>query len=283
MKKLLVLLMLVSGAAQAATATQTDRLFDVEVLIFKRAVEPGNTREAWPDELTEISFDAAHSFDDADYRSDKGVKMLGIEQYELTEYRDKLNSHAGYDVLLHKAWEQPDLSRANAPTFLITAGKSYSNEFTPQGLPYDQADIKGESDRTLPAQELVGKLKVYINHYLFLESQLELNVPTIQDVEIKTEEESQNLALTQEDNGEVIVQDAATDETASATSSLSVLDVLEDDTTQFGGFEKVTHEVITTEVLKAHRFDQRRKMRSGEIHYLDHPLMGIVIQVRRAN
>ncbi|ORT50130.1 hypothetical protein ST37_09440 [Vibrio sp. qd031] len=276
MKKLLVLLMMVSGAAQAATATQTDRLFDVEVLIFKRAVEPSAAREAWPDELTDINFSGAHSFDDANYRSDKGVKMLGIDEYQLTEYKDKLNQHAGYDVLFHEAWQQPDLSRANAPSFLITAGKDYSGQYTPQGLHYDEADLKGESERTLPAQEVVGKLKVYINHYLFLESQLDLNIPTIQDVEIEAIEPNETQALVTE---ETVAEAAEVNE----TQTLSVLDIQEDETTQFGGFERVTTEVITTEVLKAHRFEQRRKMRSGEIHYLDHPLMGIVIQVRRAN
>ncbi|MDF4825758.1 CsiV family protein, partial [Vibrio parahaemolyticus] len=33
--------------------------------------------------------------------------------------------------------------------------------------------------------------------------------------------------------------------------------------------------------LKSYRLDQKRRMRSGETHYLDHPLMGMIIQVRR--
>jgi hypothetical protein len=33
--------------------------------------------------------------------------------------------------------------------------------------------------------------------------------------------------------------------------------------------------------LKDYRFDQKRRMRSSETHYLDHPLMGMIIQVRR--
>jgi len=30
-------------------------------------------------------------------------------------------------------------------------------------------------------------------------------------------------------------------------------------------------------------FDQTRRLRSEEIHYLDHPLFGIIIQIRKVN
>ncbi|NMU76239.1 hypothetical protein HKB17_03900, partial [Vibrio parahaemolyticus] len=33
--------------------------------------------------------------------------------------------------------------------------------------------------------------------------------------------------------------------------------------------------------LKSYRMDQKRRMRSSETHYLDNPLMGMIIQVRR--
>ncbi len=290
MKKLIATLMLLSGTVQAAVTPQTDRLFDIEVLIFKRAVEPQNTLEAWPEDLAEVKLANAHEFDDIEYRQDKGVKMLAIDDYQLTEYRDKLNQHAGYEVLLHKAWQQPDLSRATAPQFLISAGKDYSDKFTPAGLPIDNEELQQAAEdaqelieqtdevRVHPATELVGNFKIYINHYLFLETSLDLNVPTVQDVIIVPEAVEPETPTEVDENGNVVQNEPFTD-----NNQISVLDVEEDQNTQFGGFQEVNPTIITTEVLKAHRFEQRRRMRSGEIHYLDHPLMGIVVQVRRAN
>jgi hypothetical protein len=47
--------------------------------------------------------------------------------------------------------------------------------------------------------------------------------------------------------------------------------------------EDVTPTVRTGEFLKSYRLDQKRRMRSTETHYLDHPLLGMIIQVRRVN
>ncbi|QSA20002.1 hypothetical protein JV197_08680, partial [Vibrio furnissii] len=47
--------------------------------------------------------------------------------------------------------------------------------------------------------------------------------------------------------------------------------------------ESVSPTVDVESFLKSYRMDQKRRMRSGETHYLDHPLMGMIIQVRRVN
>jgi hypothetical protein len=54
-----------------------------------------------------------------------------------------------------------------------------------------------------------------------------------------------------------------------------------DGTVQIGNLERVAPQVEVEKFLKSYRFDQKRRMRSSETHYLDHPLMGIIIQVRR--
>mgnify|MGYP000636879170 CR=1 FL=1 len=42
------------------------------------------------------------------------------------------------------------------------------------------------------------------------------------------------------------------------------------------------NESQTEEQLHSFKFDQKRRVRSGEIHYFDHPLMGMLIQIRRS-
>lgn len=54
-------------------------------------------------------------------------------------------------------------------------------------------------------------------------------------------------------------------------------------TVQAGNLESVSPTVDVESFLKSYRMDQKRRMRSGETHYLDHPLMGMIIQVRRVD
>jgi hypothetical protein len=35
--------------------------------------------------------------------------------------------------------------------------------------------------------------------------------------------------------------------------------------------------------LQPYAFTHKRRMRSGETHYLDNPMMGLIIQVRKVN
>lgn len=71
---------------------------------------------------------------------------------------------------------------------------------------------------------------------------------------------------------EVVLQDSplelGTNEEQGATVQVSML-------------ESVSPKVQEETFLKSYRLDQKRRMRSGETHYLDHPLMGVIIQVRR--
>ena len=56
-----------------------------------------------------------------------------------------------------------------------------------------------------------------------------------------------------------------------------------DDNVQVGNLVDVTPTVKQNKVLKSYRMIQKRRMRSGHTYYLDHPLMGMIIQVRRVN
>lgn len=50
---------------------------------------------------------------------------------------------------------------------------------------------------------------------------------------------------------------------------------------QLGHLEDVTPDTEIKEFLKSYRMKEKRQMRSGETHYIDHPLMGMIIQVRK--
>ncbi|KOO16812.1 hypothetical protein AKJ18_01705 [Vibrio xuii] len=256
MKKLIPLLLLL-----VAMPSMAQRQFDIEVIIFKRAVDAEKTAESWPNDLPKIDLERAGSFSDTNYRSKKGVQMLPYSAYKLNGEVEKLRRHAGFQVLMHKAWRQGDQGRFGAPTFHIQAGKDFSNKFNQDGSMIGSNSgtqaLEGIQEESIPKAlyQLDGKLQIYVEHYLYADVELDLKAPSVRDV------------IIEENKPEVLDQELSSD----------------DQVVQVGLMEDVTPTVRTEEFLKSYRLDQKRRMRSTETHYLDHPLLGMIIQVRRVN
>ncbi|MDG3088409.1 peptidoglycan binding protein CsiV [Vibrio hannami] len=273
MKKIIALLLSIVSLSVYAS----EREFDVEVIIFKRSVEPESVNESWPDELPAIDLSRASVLSNAQYRELKGVQLLPYEDYQLLKEKEALDKHAGFEVLLHTAWRQGDQPKASAPVFHILAGKDYSDSFNPDGSSKHD-DIKVtidsvENETTIdnPLYQLDGKFQVYVQHYLFLETELDLKSPWRREVIVQDE-------VSEPDASVVLDEANAKSTTDNALPAVEPVN----DTVQFGHMEAVEPTIRVEEFLKNYRMTQKRRMRSGEIHYLDHPLMGIVIQVRRA-
>jgi len=275
LKKLIYLLLIaISWPSLAA------RQFDIEVILFKRNIDPAQINESWPDQQKPINMKGTVSFDDESLLASKGISLMLPEQYQLTSQYNKLKGHAGFTPLAHFGWRQGDLSKTVAPKFYLTAGKDFSAQYLPDGTskkelrrretpaPATPAYSSGDSVVTTdalpstpeapavapepPLYELEGKIRVYVQHYLFTEASLDLREPGRREVIVGAEP--------------IDIQ----------------ADLLTDDSNvQVGHLQEVKKKIEVEEFLKTYRFDQQRKMRSGETHYLDHPLMGMVVQIRR--
>ncbi|WP_260258719.1 peptidoglycan binding protein CsiV [Vibrio intestinalis] len=253
MKKLIPLLLFF-----VAMPSWAARQFDIEVIIFKRAVDAEQTTESWPNTLPNIDMTNVGSFSDSNYRSRKGAWMLPHSSYRLTNQAQKLRNHAGFQVLMHKAWRQGDRGRLSAPVFRITGGKDYSAQFNRDGSQKGSANesvIDGVTEQSIPGPlyELDGKFQVYVEHYLYADVELDIKAPSVREVTL----EDREINISDIDNAS--------------------------NTVQSGFMTEITPTVHTEEFLKSYRMDQKRRMRSSETHFLDHPLMGMIIQVRRVN
>lgn len=254
MKKLILLLLVIIAAPSYAA----ERQFDIEMIIFKRAVNPEQSNETWPNSLSEIDITTAGTLQNSAYLNSKKATLLPSNEYQLNEQFEKLTKHAGFEVLFYKAWRQGDQGKSAAPKFRVRAGKDYSNDFNPDGSQkiqfVDLTDANGNAltEQTIdnPLYELDGVIQVYVQHYLFLEAQLDLKAPGVRDVIIEDKE----IELSESESN---------------------------DTVQIGNLEEISPTIQVEEFLKSYRLDQKRRMRSSETHYIDHPLMGIIIQVRR--
>lgn len=253
MKKLIPLLLLL-----VAMPSMAARQFDIEVIIFKRGIDAEKVSESWPNTLPAINFDRAGSFADVNFRQSKGVTLLPTSAYQLNNEAQKLRNHAGFNVLLHTAWRQNDQGRQSAPVFHIQAGRDFSGQFQADGSPVgsnvNTTAVEGVSEMNIaqPLYELDGTLQIYVQHFLFAEMLLDLKKPAVR---------------------EVTLQDSLIE--------LTTLPEEQGATVQAGLLESVSPTVEEEKFLKSYRMDQKRRMRSGETHFIDHPLMGMIIQVRR--
>jgi hypothetical protein len=297
LKKLIYLLLLaVSWPSFAA------RQFDIEVILFKRNINPEQVNESWPERLKQVDMQGALSLEDTAALKAKGVTILPSSQYALDAQYNKLKKHAGFTPLAHIAWRQGDENQANAPKLFITAGRDFSEQFLPDGrskkdveqatnaVSIDSATnndgITVATDNGTPLlldsgngvdadaksdslYQLNGMLQVYVQHYLFLDANLDLREPSRREV-IMTKPLLESIA--NEQNAMAI---------GSETDTATENDIDVNSNVQIGHLQEVKKNIKVEEFLKPYRLSQQRRMRSGEIHYLDNPLLGVIIQVRR--
>ncbi|MDF2153623.1 peptidoglycan binding protein CsiV [Vibrio sp. CAU 1672] len=242
------------------------RQFDIEVIIFKRNVDAENTSESWPNHLPAIEMSNVGSLQSDAYLQSKEVTLLPASDYQLNAQKEKLDRHAGFEVLNHIAWRQDDRGRASAPVFRILGGHDYSDQYHADGSEKHGSTAAitddGFVEQTIdaPLYELDGKLQIYVQHYLFAETTLDLRQPSVREVHIEDQTTTEPITLAED---QINVQEES------------------DSTVQVGHLADIAPTVTEEKFLKSYRMEQKRRMRSGETHYLDNPLMGMIIQVRR--
>ncbi|WP_025820586.1 peptidoglycan binding protein CsiV [Shewanella marina] len=181
--------------------------------------------------------------------------LLANSQSEFNDIIAKISRQPGVHSLLHMTWQQPMLPSRSAKPMRIYAGDDFSKQYDQHGylLTDDQQaqDTTGMSleipsfsslsqfaadTNNQPIWQLDGTIKIYLAHYLYVETNLDLRLP-----------------------GEktVLVSDDA------------------------HNMDAATQQVKQTPFLYSIPFKQNRRLRSGEIHYFDHPEMGMILQIRK--
>lgn len=215
--------------------------------------------------------------------------LLDDDHLQMTKLVQKLRWQKATTPLLHLGWRQPMLARHLAKPLHLFAGSDYSQQFDRLGndlnsltliepepvtqhnisvdtppmdavvlpLSTNISDILLElapSAVTPPIWQLEGLLNIYLNHYLFIETDFDLR----KTEQVKTERElSEQLIIDEARNSRQEPQDSL----SQAEPNIS------------------DNEYVTK--LTSHPMKQHRRVRSKEIHYFDHPNMGIIIQIRR--
>lgn len=175
---------------------------------------------------------------------------LPDEELQLVKLRERLNSSPGYRTLAHIGWRQP-LTRQEKPRFVHVSSNSRRKHTALMATP--DANIATATASTMapatPLLTLDGAVAVTLGRYLHVDVDLvyapDEPLPPAPAI-------APTSPLPPESNGQIDASAAMGTPSAAAPSP--------------------------TPAIPVYRLVQSRRMRSNELHYLDHPLFGVVIQ-----
>ena len=195
---------------------------------------------------------------------------------QLTDIANKISRSAGTQLLLHTSWRQAPVTERRAIASRWYSGKNFSNQFDYWGQP--TADEPGKPDTTL-ADTADRSGSIMLTDSPAQTDQLMTNIDQL----------LQQLTV----NSQLQDEQAPISDNTAENDSLAVRN-LPDQVWQLDGLFKLHLDhylFVNTEFnlrlpaennsLKTVYVRQSRRVISGEIHYLDHPCLGIVLQIRR--
>ncbi len=245
-RPLIFLLALLAPAAAAGPAEIT--YYDIEVLIFQHLDPAGREAEAWPVEVelpqpehhVELGLPLPVPLPEF-YDRRFSYQPLPPEALQLGRERKALEESPGYRVLLHLGWRQPGLPAAEALPVRIER-----RLVLPPPADQDAVAATGAPAAGVPLEaRLEGFVRVFRARYLHLQADLIYR-------EAPPPEAPWQATLPQPDGTGGMAPPL---ETAPAPD-------------------------IAAEPPPVFRLHQSRRMRSRELHYLDHPVLGMLVVAR---
>ena len=254
-----------------STEARTDTWYQVEVIVFSHPA--GNDAEQW-DATPDLAYPSASRLladevsapivtSQPEQRAPTAplqpaaLTILPSSQQALRNKAAAIQRSSRYQILFHEAWNQQMTDQANALPIVL--------------------DRSGDGGAW---PELQGTIKLYVARYLYLETNLWLNTrgeylpgswrmpaPPIGPSSLIFEAPEPELELEQPQR-ETITADPAIDLESQRVPSTLIT---------------ITKRAETLEPIypfrHAVRLHQTRRMRSGEVHYIDHPMLGVIVKI----
>lgn len=261
--------------AASTLNTSTDPTwYEIEVLIFSRVNPEAEQVEIWKRFLN-VSFPSQLTVLDTDFKSSElryhkifpqdGNKAnnsvpeakliplwppythMGDKNSKLNQAKKRLQRNGNFQILSHYHWVQPLVDRKETHPILVQAGKVYGDQY-----------------------QLEGTIALSVSRYLHIDTNLWLSAFT----------ENQTLLdtwwiNTDNDNNETpLLSKAHQTQSRQCSKNFTTVSKQIASDNHSTASRNLTTDYITTQIAE---LKQSRRMRSGEIHYLDHPLFGVIV------
>ncbi|OUS25615.1 hypothetical protein A9Q99_20740 [Gammaproteobacteria bacterium 45_16_T64] len=313
LKKSLLVLLSASGllaslitcvnAADENQMTEPTRWYEINIAIFKQ-ISPGFQNEQWRDReqlalsfpprtlllddssYSEVDFEdiilEPYTSDDSDtplmgqlaptpapsptqinhstFGNDANIlsfREIETGDEEFTQAIRRLNNSKAYKIITRKSWQQPGLPPKTSIPVLIQAGQEYEGNY-----------------------ELEGTVAISLSRYLHVKSNLWLS-EYVKQVELNTAWWEQPALETPFEH---TTNDTRVDEQGDNTLIIPTIQPAIDSANinvPINDLDSLTIQETTTryEAVRTVVLNESRRMRSGELHYLDHPLFGMLVKI----
>lgn len=237
---------LVADELEELIPHRNERDYIIEVLIFTQQPGSGATELPGPPQFFEPLETAAYMLGPAPYwtRLSQGpLQLYQPKELQLTRQARALERSSDYRLLFHDAWQMRVVGEDRSLPLLVEAGNYYGGQ-----------------------PELFGKLKLSVARYLHLETDLYLHTFEALDQPASASPLNQ-----------LLIQNRSSLQTDLSFSSRLAEPTADD--------QQQTSPLLTEQayqIKESAPMKQRRRMRSGELHFIDSPYLGLLIRIERA-
>ena len=210
------------------------------------------------EESSELNSDASDEMNSAEEDTDSTPPVTLLDDLEFANAVNRFGYRSDMKVVWHQAWIEELQDSANA----------YDHEVT--------ASYEEENFRI----DISGSFNLYRSRYIHIRPDLEVDqliftIPADAPLSGETTENTEEGAMTM-----AVTSDTISDNIGNSDALLGV----EGQMTILPPDQGITNEPVAEPEpewipLRAAKIERSRRMRSGEVHYLDHPLVGIVVKV----
>jgi len=260
-----------AGAKSPPPSLEDARWFQVELILFAQKKGDPLNAEQWPDigDLTlpdtllelhlpqdantaknRVSAVAASSSSENRLKLPPAYQILGDDALQLTDTVKKLRRSSRFTPLLHIAWQQPTYNRQQAQPIFFMEGmnKPLSAKAGRKVTPRNASRMLRGTDNNIgpPNPLFVGTVTLSVERYLHLAADLFYRQPVTQHSAIP----------------------------------ISDLDLWYDRPyPTLNEPQGPAYRLRSWQAIRGFQLKESRRMRSKEIHYLDHPFMGLVVVI----
>jgi hypothetical protein len=261
-RKTVLLILLAVGVQQAQAEIADTRWYDVEVILFAQTNKEYRNSESWPIDYTPPDMENARELlpqdkSKRDPARPTAFRLLDPDELKLDADARRIDAAPDLKLMEHFGWRQPGLPKAGALAVRVDQALydriKAMNKVAAGEQPATEAEMEQTDMVTEP--QIEGTLRLILSRYLHIETDLLFKEP-LDDQPVSSDAEQANVVLFSEP--------------AAATSG--------EQTTQPDLFA-MAQENAAQAPYRVYFMHQSRRMRSNEVHYLDHPVFGMVIKV----
>ena len=273
-----------AGLAQSEEPVEEEEvipLYDVEIIVFRNIKAPRAKEFVLPvsspgqdETMFDISSPAS-----VEAAGEAGYQLIPPEEFRLMEILGRLIASPRYELLLHAAWRQPGLDRENVLPVWLKGGRIYGDEYTSidnrieffenEEQPAESDTTTGESG-TQDGQEEGAQTTTY-----------EFDEQSLEALELQMMEQQEKMRHggLYEFEGKITI--ALSRYLHAYTDLILRRPRLSEDPVLNNAPQNayLAANAADTRILNNHQIKEHRRMRSKNLHYLDHPEFAMLILI----